>query len=61
MDALNAIQRTATNSWVSTVPYDKDACFLDFDVLVVEPRKLEKNVVDAIMWWAKAVNIANPR
>ncbi|GJM96807.1 hypothetical protein PR202_ga13675 [Eleusine coracana subsp. coracana] len=61
MDVLNAIQRTAAKSWVSTEPYDKDACLLDFDVLLVEPRKLEKNLVDAIMWWARAVNVANPR
>jgi hypothetical protein len=57
MDALNAIQRTAGKSWVSTEPYDKDACLLDFNVLLVEPRKLEKNLVDAIKWWTTAINV----
>jgi hypothetical protein len=46
---------------VSKEPYDKDACLLDFDVVLVEPRKLEKNLVDAIKWWTRAVNVADPR
>jgi hypothetical protein len=63
MGVLNAIQRTAEKSWVSTKPYDKDACLLDFNVLLVEPRKLEKNLVDAIKWWTTAINVyvADPR
>ncbi|TVU44755.1 hypothetical protein EJB05_04211, partial [Eragrostis curvula] len=61
IDVLNALQRTAAKSWVSTEPYDKDACLLDFDVLVVEPRRLQKNLAEAIMWWVRAVNVANPR
>jgi hypothetical protein len=61
MDVLSAIQRAAAKSWVSKEPYDKDACLVDFDVLLVEPRKLEKNLVDSIMWWTGVVNVANPR
>ncbi|XP_062214426.1 uncharacterized protein LOC133915323 [Phragmites australis] len=61
MDVLNAIQRTATKTWMSQEPYDKDTCLLDLDVLLVEPRKLEKNLVTSIIWWANAVNIVNPR
>jgi len=30
-------------------------------VLLVEPRKLEKNLVDSIKWWSGVVNVANPR
>jgi len=61
MDVLSAIQRAAAKSWVSKEPYDKDACLVDFDVLLVEPRKLEKNLVDSIKWWSGVVNVANPR
>ncbi|KAL6637985.1 hypothetical protein ACP70R_025557 [Stipagrostis hirtigluma subsp. patula] len=61
MDALNAVQRTGAKSWVSAKPYDKDACLLNFDVLSVNPRRLEKNLVDAIMWWVQVVDVANPR
>ncbi|WVZ60747.1 hypothetical protein U9M48_010728 [Paspalum notatum var. saurae] len=60
MDVLNAIQRAAPKSWVSKEPYNKDACLLDFSMLLVEPRKLEKNLVESIMWWANVVNVANP-
>ena len=61
MDVLSAIQRAAAKNWVSKEPYDKDACLVDFDVLLVEPRKLEKNLVESIKWWTGVVNVANPR
>lgn len=62
MDVLSAIQRAgAAQSWVSKEPYDMDACLLDFDVLLVEPRKLGKNLVASIMWWANAINLPNPK
>ncbi|OEL13816.1 hypothetical protein BAE44_0025170 [Dichanthelium oligosanthes] len=61
MDVLSAIQRAAAKSWVSKEPYNKDACLVDFDVVLVEPRKLEKNLVESIIWWAGVVNLANPR
>jgi hypothetical protein len=61
MDVLSAIQRTAAKSLVSKEPFDMDTCLLDFDVLLVEPRKLEKNLVNSIMLWAGGVNLANPR
>ncbi|CAN6291658.1 unnamed protein product [Urochloa humidicola] len=61
MDVLSAIQRAAPKRWVSKEPHDKDACLLDFDVLLVEPRQLEKNLVESIMWWAGVVNVANPK
>lgn len=62
MDVLSAIQRAgAAQSWVPKEPYDKDACLLDFDVLLVEPHKLAKNLVASIMWWANAINLANQK
>ncbi|KAL6894193.1 hypothetical protein ACP4OV_008291 [Aristida adscensionis] len=61
MDVLNAIQRTGAKSWVSKNPYDKDACLLDLDLLLVQPHKLEKNLVDSIMWWVQVIDVANPR
>jgi len=62
MDVLSAIQRAgAAQSWVPKEPYNKDACLLDFDVLLIEPRKLEKNLVASIMWWVNAINLANQR
>jgi hypothetical protein len=61
MDVLNAVQRTAPKGLVYTKPFDKDACLLDFDVLIVEPRNLKRSQVDSIMFWVKAVNLANQR
>lgn len=61
MDVLSALQRAAPKGWVPKELYDKDTCLLDFDVLLVEPRKLEKNLVALIEWWAGAVNLPNPR
>ncbi|PWZ46314.1 hypothetical protein Zm00014a_005246 [Zea mays] len=53
MDVLSAIQRAgAAFSWVPKEPYNEDACLLDFDVLLMEPRKLEKTLITSIMWWA---------
>lgn len=61
IDVLNAVQKTAPKNLVYTEPYDKDACLLDFDVLVVEPRKLRKDLIDSIMVWFRAFSLANPR
>ncbi|PWZ40358.1 hypothetical protein Zm00014a_020754 [Zea mays] len=53
MDVLSAIQRAgAAFSWVPKEPYNEDACLLDFDVLLMEPRKLEKTLITSIMRWA---------
>ncbi|XP_047086087.1 uncharacterized protein LOC124697556 [Lolium rigidum] len=61
MDVLHAVQRTAPKGLVYTEPFDKDTCLLDFDVLIVEPRNLKRNLVDSITFWAKAVNLASHR
>jgi hypothetical protein len=60
-DVLSAVQRTAPKGLVYTEPFDKDTCLLDFDVLIVEPRNLKRNLVDSIAFWAKAVNLASHR
>lgn len=56
MDDLKAIQRRAEKSWGSEKSYDKDVCLPDFNLLLLDPRKLEKNLIDAISWWSKALN-----
>ncbi|CAM0876548.1 unnamed protein product [Alopecurus aequalis] len=61
MDVLNAVQRTAPKGLVYTKPFDKDRCLLDFDVLIVEPRNMKLNLIGAIMFWARAVNLPNQR
>lgn len=59
MDVLNAVHRTI--GLASTEPYNKDTCLLDIDVLVVEPRYLKRNTIDAIKVWVKGLSLANPR
>lgn len=62
MDVLNAVQRTAPRGLVHhTESFDKDACLLDFDVLLVEPRNIKRNPIDSIAFWTMAVKLANPR
>ena len=61
IDVLNAVQRTAPKGLVHTEPFDKDACLPDFDVLIVEPRNLKRYLIGSIMFWTKAVNLANQR
>ncbi|XP_047092637.1 uncharacterized protein LOC124704426 [Lolium rigidum] len=61
MDVLSAVQRTAPKSLVYTKPFHNDTCLLDFDVLIVEPRNLKRNLIDSIAFWAKAVNLASHR
>uniref|UniRef100_A0ACD6A165 Uncharacterized protein n=1 Tax=Avena sativa TaxID=4498 RepID=A0ACD6A165_AVESA len=60
MDVLNVVQRTH-RGLVYTEPYDRDACLLDFDVLLVEPRNLKRNLIDSIKLWTMAVNLRNSR
>ncbi|XP_047086075.1 uncharacterized protein LOC124697541 [Lolium rigidum] len=60
-DVLSAVQRTAPKGLVYTEPFDKDRCLLDFDVLIVEPHNLKRNLIDSIVFWAKAVNLASQR
>lgn len=58
---LNAIQRTAAKSWVSEKPYDKDACIPDFNVVLVDPRKLHNTLTEAVLWWTKVLDLESAR
>uniref|UniRef100_A0ACD6A9S8 Uncharacterized protein n=1 Tax=Avena sativa TaxID=4498 RepID=A0ACD6A9S8_AVESA len=60
MDVLATVQRTHKGV-VYSEPFDKDACLLDLDVLMVEPRNLKSNMIEAIKLWTMAVNIPNSR
>uniref|UniRef100_A0ACD5X9A5 Uncharacterized protein n=1 Tax=Avena sativa TaxID=4498 RepID=A0ACD5X9A5_AVESA len=60
MDVLNVVQRTHRDL-VYTESYDKDACLLDFDILLVEPRNLKRSLIDSIKLWTMAVNLPNAR
>jgi hypothetical protein len=57
LDVLDAIQRSASKAWVSETPYAKDFCLPDFSVLVINARKLEKDFVEIVLWWSKALNL----
>ncbi|ONK74471.1 uncharacterized protein A4U43_C03F6620 [Asparagus officinalis] len=57
IDVVNAIQRTAAKSWVSDEPYDKNACTPDFSLLLVHAEKLDKELMKAISWWIKVLNL----
>ncbi|XP_008787329.2 uncharacterized protein LOC103705408 [Phoenix dactylifera] len=61
LDVLNAIQRTAAKPWVSNKPYDKNACVPDLSVLSLDANKLENNLVEAILWWTKVLNVGSER
>jgi len=57
LDVLDAIQRSASKAWVSETSYAKDSCLPDFSVLVINARKLEKDFVEIVLWWSKALNL----
>ncbi|XP_020095645.1 uncharacterized protein LOC109715173 [Ananas comosus] len=61
IEVLNAIQRTAAKSWISDKPYDKNACLPDFNVLLVEPHKLESTLLESIVWWNKVLDKGSER
>ncbi|XP_068657429.1 probable galacturonosyltransferase 6 [Aristolochia californica] len=60
-DILDAIQRTAAKPWVSTKPYDKNACVPDLNVLVVDAKKSDPDLVEVILWWSRVLNLGNQR
>jgi hypothetical protein len=56
-DVLDAIQRSVSKPWVSETPYAKDTCLPDLSVLVINARKLDKDIVETVLWWSKALNL----
>ncbi|KAK9267900.1 hypothetical protein L1049_010337 [Liquidambar formosana] len=57
-DVLDAIQRSASKPWVSGTPYVKHSCMPNLNVLLIDARKLEKDLVEAILWWSKVLNLS---
>ena len=55
-DVLDAIQRSASKPWVSVTPYVKDACMPDLSLLLIDVRKLDKEFLEAVLWWSKVLN-----
>ncbi|KAJ8642039.1 hypothetical protein MRB53_018733 [Persea americana] len=60
-DILDAIQRSATKPWVSRKPYEKNACVPDLSMLLINSKKLEYDLVEAILWWSKVLAMGNER
>lgn len=56
-DVLDAIQRSGSKPWVSKTPYAKDTCLPDLSVLVINARKLDKDIVETVLWWSKVLNL----
>ncbi|XP_041023885.1 uncharacterized protein LOC121264666 isoform X2 [Juglans microcarpa x Juglans regia] len=56
-NVLDAIQRSASNPWVSETPYAKNACMPDLSVLLIDSTKLDGDFVDAFLWWSKVLNL----
>lgn len=61
IDVLNAIQRTAAKVWVSDEPYDRNACLPDFNLALFNTWKLDKKLLEAILWWTKVLNLKDER
>lgn len=55
-EVLAAIQRTASKPWISGTPYKMKACMPDSSVLLINPSKLDKDLLEAILWWSTVLN-----
>ncbi|XP_059658297.1 probable galacturonosyltransferase 6 [Cornus florida] len=55
-DVLDAIHRSAAKPWVSGTPYAKNACLPDLSLILIDATKLDKDLVQAILWWTKVLN-----
>ncbi|XVE51712.1 hypothetical protein DITRI_Ditri02bG0063200 [Diplodiscus trichospermus] len=60
-DVLDAIQRSASKPWVSVTRYVKDACMPDLSLLLIDVRNLEKELLEAVLWWSKVLNWSDRR
>ncbi|XP_042516911.1 uncharacterized protein LOC122091139 [Macadamia integrifolia] len=60
-DVLDAIQRSASNPWVSKEPYERSACVPDLDVILIDSRTSNIDMVEAILWWSRILNIGSER
>ncbi|KAJ0082060.1 hypothetical protein Patl1_11782 [Pistacia atlantica] len=55
-DVLDAIQRSASKPWVSETPYAKISCMPDLSLILIDLRRLEKDFLEAFLWWNKVLN-----
>lgn len=55
-DVLDAIQRSASKPWVSETPYAKNCCMPDLNVVLIDGSKLEKDFLEAFLWWTQVLN-----
>lgn len=55
-DVLDAIQRSASKPWVSSTSYAANACMPELGVVLFNAAKLEKDLVEAILWWSRVLN-----
>ena len=53
-DVLHAIQ---SKPWVSETPFPMDACMPDLTLLLIDARKLQKYILESIVWWSKVLNL----
>lgn len=58
-DVLDAIQRSASKPWVSETPYPMNSCMPDLSVLMIDARKLGKDILEAFLWWTKVLNLSD--
>ncbi|XP_022721073.1 uncharacterized protein LOC111278715 [Durio zibethinus] len=55
-DVLGAIQRSTSKPWASVTPYVKDTCMPELSLLLIDARKLDKEFLEAVLWWSKVLN-----
>ncbi|KAE9461484.1 hypothetical protein C3L33_06602, partial [Rhododendron williamsianum] len=55
-DVLDAIQRSSAKPWLSGTPYSKDACMPDLGLVVIDSTRLQKDLLEAIIWWSRVLN-----
>lgn len=55
-DVLDAIQRSASKPWVSSTSYATNVCMPELGLVLFNAAKLEKDLVQAILWWSKVLN-----
>lgn len=55
-DVLDVIQRSASKPWVSITSYAANACMPELGLVLFNAAKLEKDLVEAILWWSSVLN-----
>lgn len=41
---------------MATAPYEKDTCLPDLSIVLIDARKLQINVLEAVSWWTNVLN-----